>query len=211
MGVCRINRVHQVRCRTHHDMCMSVASCSISQKSCRRGRRPSSQDEELGPLKESPPVMQPLGVSQIELHLQSHNSKDVVPDTSIAGSGFVRCCAIIVPAVIFFALLYVKLPWFLMQVSSVGSSSSCRMQANTESSVSSCYCLCMHDQCMHTLRLAICPALLMQTVLVASCHLHLMRCFCICHGIRQQRLAVCSASFTTAAECTDEQYRSLRT
>ncbi|KAL3154843.1 hypothetical protein ABBQ38_011385 [Trebouxia sp. C0009 RCD-2024] len=41
--------------------------------------------------------MQPLGVSQIELHLQSHISKDVVPDTSIAGSGFVRveCCTIL--------------------------------------------------------------------------------------------------------------------
>lgn len=34
--------------------------------------------------------MQPLGVSQIELQLQSNTSKDAVSDTSIAGSGFVR-------------------------------------------------------------------------------------------------------------------------
>ena len=58
--------------------------------SCRQGKRSSQPDEEHGPVKESPPAMQPVGVSQVELQLQINNGRDSVPDTSIARCGFVR-------------------------------------------------------------------------------------------------------------------------
>ena len=56
----------------------------------RPGRRASSQDEEHGPAKESPPAMQPVGVTQVELQLQIKEHREAMPESSVARSGFVR-------------------------------------------------------------------------------------------------------------------------
>jgi len=56
----------------------------------RRGRKSSLQDEENGPNKESPPVMQPLGANQIDLQLPDSN-KDAVAEAGVAKSGLIRC------------------------------------------------------------------------------------------------------------------------
>jgi len=59
----------------------------------RRGRKSSLQDEENGPNKESPPVMQPLGANQIDLQLPDSN-KDAVAEGGVAKSGLVRCATL---------------------------------------------------------------------------------------------------------------------
>ncbi len=59
----------------------------------RRGRKSSLQDEENGPNKESPPVMQPLGANQIDLQLPDSN-KDAVAEAGVAKSGLMRCATL---------------------------------------------------------------------------------------------------------------------
>ena len=59
----------------------------------RRGRKSSLQDEENGPDKESPPVMQPLGANQIDLQLPDSH-KDAVAEAGVARSGFIRCATL---------------------------------------------------------------------------------------------------------------------
>ena len=68
------------------DRCISLALCDHC---CRRGKKSSLQDEESGPDKESPPVMQPLGANQIDLQL-SPSSKDAFAEPGFIKSGFVR-------------------------------------------------------------------------------------------------------------------------
>ena len=78
-GVCRRGR--------------TIIAILNKQTSCRRGRKPILQDEERGPLKESPPAVQPLSAKQIDLQLSTDSSKDQTHEVGIKRSGIIRCSA----------------------------------------------------------------------------------------------------------------------
>ena len=96
VGLCGTSLLHQV----HH--CSFVlravpwitvggrVTAKLKISCCRRGRKSGLPDEEHGPLKESPPAVQPLSVKQTDLQLSTDGPKEQNLHGGVRNSGFVR-------------------------------------------------------------------------------------------------------------------------
>ena len=92
-GIALLHQVHHCRFVLHAIAYITTGSRNTAKlqiSCCRRGRKPGLQDEEHGPLKESPPAVQPLSVKQTDLQLSTDGPIEQNSHVGVRNSGFVR-------------------------------------------------------------------------------------------------------------------------